>query len=253
GSEAGEGVRQVRDVSVERRTGCGQVGVREVAEDGPARRARSRQARTVGRALGAPALFGEGVMAGCAGELGKLRPALAPGAAREEVEARGEGRRLPDRPGARALGSRVLPVRRHGAREVVELEGEHGMAGRDQLVIDRAVRIAEMAGEAEAGADAEVLQVAQAGAHRIGVAPPFRAVPFEPAARRAVAALAGEAVLDLQARRLLRARHGEGVAGEAGGGVRGRAEAEVADDRGRARVEEHLVGTPVAVALVPGE
>ena len=92
-----------------------------------------------------------------AAHLGELGPFVAAGVAGEVVERGAELHDLPHGPGADAVGvarPRGGPVRRHGLGVVVELEGEDGMAGGDQLVVDFLVGVAEVAGEAEPGADA---------------------------------------------------------------------------------------------------
>src|SRR5258708_1580163 len=152
--------------------------------------------------------------------------AAAPaGPARDLLEAGAEAGRLPHRPGTRAVGvafalaGRAVgerqPVGGHALAVVVELEGELGMAGGDQVVIDGPARAAEMARQADLGPHLDVAQIGHAGGDRLLVGPALGAVPLEPAARRAMAALAGDAVLELQRRALQPRRHRERMAGEA--------------------------------------
>jgi hypothetical protein len=179
------------------------------------------------------------------------------------LEAGAEAGRLPHRPGARAvcvalaLAGRPVgerqPVGGHALAVVVELEGELGMAGGDQVVIDGPAGPAEMAGKADAGPHLDVAQVGHAGGDRLLVGPALGAVPLEPAARRAVAALARDAVLELQRPALQPRRHRERMAGETELALAGVADVQAAGDHPRAVVVEHAVGAGMEVLLLPDE
>jgi len=57
------------------------------------------------------------------------------------------------------------PVRRHRLGVVIELEGEDGMAGGDQLVIDFLLVVAEVTGETAGSTDGEVAEIGHPARH----------------------------------------------------------------------------------------
>src|SRR5438445_12659189 len=93
--------------------------------------------------------------------VGELRPLLAAGVVGQVVERLAEGGGLSDGEGARAVGVggggvfALAPVWRcrHRLGVVVELEGQDGMSGRDQLVIDLLLVVAEVTGKTAGGPD----------------------------------------------------------------------------------------------------
>jgi len=171
--------------------------------------------------LAAPGGVGEGVVAALAVVLGELGPGAALGVPGELLEALAEGHRLAHGPGPHAVAGRPvgtlgveLPVARQGAGGVVELEEKTWVAGGDQAVVHGPALRAQVAGEADLAAPGRFAQVLHAGAHGLRVRPPLLEVTVAPAARRAVAALAGDAVFYVKAVAELR-RHVKGVAAQA--------------------------------------
>ena len=170
----------------------------------------------------------------------------------EVVQRVAQGHGLPRGPGADAVRLVRVPVRRHRLRVVVELEGEERVARRDQLVVDLALRAADVAAAADVRAHADIALVDHPARHRLRVRPSLLHVLGAPAAGRAVAGLALHAVLGIDAAGDEILRHVRGVAIEADLLlIRRRFQAHVFGDALGEVVEEDVVRLRVAVAVQP--